>query len=128
MALELGNVVGKVGGGGELITDPLGMTCGGGGFHTLHEFMVTRKSFVAAQHDVSKPAANSWGSPLPFIRITQGGTEVASMTPSSSTSNFKQPFRATAVLDPGTYQVQFDPGGSRTLTVIDLYISVTPIN
>ena len=129
MALELSEVVGKIGGGGDVIRDGLGSGgYTGTAYYTLRTITVSRTSFVAAQVKHSAPGGNSYADPTPVIRITSGNTEISTMTTSVSRTNYEQPMRVTAVVDPGTYQIDFSPNRSgRDVPLRDLIVSIVPI-
>lgn len=128
MALELGNVVGKVGGGGDVIRDPLGGKYSGAAFSTLRTITVSNPSFVAAHVEHPQPGTvGNYGDPTPVIRITSGSTVISTMTPSVSRTNYYQPMRVTAVVGPGTYQIEFTAATSRIITLQNLIISIVPV-
>lgn len=128
MALELGNVVGKIGGGGDVIRDPLGGKYSGAAFSTLRTITVSNPSFVTAHVEHSQSGSfSNYGDPSPVIQVTSGNTAISTMTPSISRANYVEPMRVTAVVSPGTYQIEFTTGGSRTITLRNLIISIVPV-
>ena len=128
MALELGNVIGKVGGGGDVIRDPLGGEYSGAEFSTLRTITVSNPSFVAAHVEHSQSGSYlGYGEPAPVIQITSEDTVISFMTPSTSKSNYTQPMRVTAVVGPGTYQIKFTAATKRVITLQNLNISIVPV-
>lgn len=128
MALELGNVIGKIGGGGDMISDPLGGEYTGAGYSTLRTITVSNPSFIAVHVEHPQPGSvGAYGDPAPAIRITSGGTVISAMTPSVSRTNYYEPMRVTAVVGPGTYQIEFTAATSRVITLQNLIISIFPV-
>lgn len=115
MSIQLGNIVGKIGGnsssGVETTTVNIGLS--GDSDVLLRTVTVKRRSFVAvlAETDFALTIINA---PTPSIDIySQDGTQHCYMAMTSSSERLEHPFSCAAVLEPGTYQILANTRSSR---------------
>lgn len=122
MVLQLGDVVGAVGGGGGGVeTTTLNIELSGDSDVVLKTIIVRRRSFVAALAETNF-AASVISAPSPMIDIYgQDSTQHCYMSMASSSERLEHPMSCAAVLEPGTYRIIANTRGrTRTFTVTTL--------
>lgn len=131
MALELGNVVGKVG-GGEVETRNVGISISGAGWNDMGELTVTQHSTVSVIAIFTPTASGRWGTPTPGIRVLKAGeTETVDNSLRGHVSNNEyggnDALSVAGVLPPGTYTIAVSTqSSSRSFTVTTLLITQAP--
>ena len=132
MALELGNIVGKIGGGGEVEIRNVDIGAAGAAWDDVGELVVTQHSMVSVVAIFTPTAPTRWGDPTPSIRVLKAGeTETVDNSLRghlSNNSNARNDALSVAgVLPPGTYTIAVHTHGSnRSFTVSTILISQTP--
>ena len=132
MALELGNIVGKIGGGGEVEIRNVDIAAAGAVWDDVGELVVTQHSMVSVVAIFTPTTSDKWRNPTPSIRVLKAGeTETVdnslrgNLSPHDNGGN--DALSVAGVLPPGTYTIAVSTqASSRSFTVTTLLITQTP--
>lgn len=129
MAIALGDVIGKIGGGGEVETRNMSISVSDAGWNDMGELVVTQHSMVAVIAIFTPTATSYWD---PGIRVLKAG-ETETVDNSIRANLSKNPnakndaLSVAGVLPPGTYTIGVNPNANgRSFTVTTLLITQTP--
>lgn len=135
MAVELGDVIGKIGGGsggGILIDEARSDNLTGDGDTTVGHFTIYKTSVVGVSL-VHTHTTSPWGSPAPMLYVKKVGAvpSTSNYAMSALTTNYTtglDPISLCAVLEPGEYEIVGNPRrASRSLPLTRLVVTAIPV-